>query len=128
MLPLARGFVKQHTGGDGGVEAFNRAGAGNGDGPCCLCGQLSRDAVAFVADEQGDGRGQIDECCWLSLVDIRSPDYDLGFAEPVKTLFRGYGEKRKTEDAACRGTYGLGVPGADGSRERENAGGAEGLG
>ena len=62
---LAGGFVEQDAGGDRGVQAFDGAGAGNGD---CAVGfgcEVGGDAVALVADEEGNGRGEVDIGCGL---------------------------------------------------------------
>ena len=51
MRPLALGFVKQNSGGDGGVERFDAAG-GDADGDGGFA-EARRDAAAFAADDDG---------------------------------------------------------------------------
>jgi hypothetical protein len=57
---LPRGLVEQHAGGDGGVQALDRAGAGNRHRSIGLSGQLLRHAVALIADDERHRPGQVD--------------------------------------------------------------------
>jgi hypothetical protein len=126
-LALARGFIEENAGGDGGVEALNRAGAGDGDGGIGLGGEIRREAATFVADEQGRGAGEIGERGGLRVARRGGEDLYARGAETTETISGSGGEHGNAEDAAGRGADGLGVPGTDGAGEDEDAGDAEGF-
>jgi hypothetical protein len=66
---LTRCLVEQQTAGDGGVEAFNVAGHGDGDAVGSGGEKGIAEACAFVADEQGawaGERGFADGCAFAS--------------------------------------------------------------
>ena len=48
---LAGGLIEQDAAGNSSVEAFDRAGAGNGDGAIGLRDKIGGNAIAFVADD-----------------------------------------------------------------------------
>jgi len=124
---LAGGFVEEDAGGDGGVEAFDGAGAGDGDGAIGHGGERFGNAVAFIADEESDWAGEIDELDGFGSGCRGGEDAQAGFAQAGNGVDGAGGEDREAEDAAGGGADGFGVPGADGAGEGEDAGGSKGF-
>ena len=89
-------FVEQHAGGDGGVQAFDRAGAGNCDCSARPGGKFVWEAVAFVADEERDWFSQVDLIGGLGFVHRRRKNFDARRRADGETLGGIDGE-----DAAC---------------------------
>jgi hypothetical protein len=85
---LAGGFVEEDGRGDGGVEALDRAGAGDGERGVGLGGQLRRQAVAFVAEEQGGGAGEVSERSGLAIARGGGEDADAGGTEAREAIIR----------------------------------------
>ena len=126
--PLTGGFVEQHAGGDGGIQALDGAGAGNRDGAVGMSGDFGGHAVALVADEQRDRSGEVDSVGGGSGAKRGGENLHSGFAQTRKAFVRSRGNKRNTEDAAGRGAHGFLVPGAYGAGQAHGAVCAKGLG
>ena len=88
LRPLPRSFIQQHAGGDGGVQAFHRAGAGNRDCAVGLRGQIAGHAVAFVADEEGDGPARSRRSAGWRARDGRGEDFHAGLAQTRQSTRR----------------------------------------
>ena len=127
-LSLAGGLVEQDGCGDGGVEAFDWTGAGDGDGSACQRGQIIGYTVALIADEERDRPGEIDLVGGHCAADRGGADFDAGLMQFEKTFGFSDVDKRQAEDTAGGSADGFGVPGADGAGETEDAICAEGLG
>ena len=125
--PLLRGFIEQYAGGDGGVEAFDGAWAGNSDGAIGQSRNFLGHAVALIADEEGGGVSEADAIGGRSGSCRGDEGFDSSCAQVGEGAFRGCGDDRHAEDAAGRGADGFGVPGADGSGQANDAVGAEGF-
>ncbi len=125
---MAGGFVEEDAGGDGGVEAFDGTGGGYGDGGVAAGSQVLGDTVAFVANEEGNGAGEMGGLSGLGTVDCCGEDAKASGAEAVKTFVGGGVDEWETEYTSGGGAESLCVPGADGSGEGDDAGCAKGLG
>lgn len=124
---LAGSLIKKDGGGDSGVEAFDGAGARDGEDAVGFGGEVRGHTVAFIADEQGDGAHCMELIFGRGLWNCRE-NGDVGFAEAGETFVRRHGEEGNSENAAGGGANGFGVPGADCAGERDDTGCAEGLG
>ena len=128
---LAGGFVEKNRRGDGGVEAFDRAGHGDGDAGLGAVEEVLREAAAFVADEDGRRPGEVvfrarDRAGTCGSGD-GGEDGDFAFAqgrEGDRGFFRHDGD---TEGGAGGGAEGFAVPHIDGARQGDDAGGSEGF-
>ena len=116
--PLPRGLIEQHAGSDGRVEALDRAGAGNRDCAVGLRRELFRDAVAFVADEQRDGAGEVHQIGGLRrCAGSWSRDLHAGLAQagesthPLVTVSSGTRKTLPAEARTALGFHALTVPG-----------------
>jgi len=115
MASLAGGFVEQDAGCDGGIEAFDGAGAGDGDGAVGHGGDWFGNAIAFIPDEERDRAGEIDVIGRFGGADRGREDAQPRLAQAGDRVDGARGDQREAENAAGRGTDGLGVPGADGA-------------
>jgi hypothetical protein len=112
---LARGFIEKDAGGDGCVEAFNGAGAGDGEDAVGFGGESGGHANALIADEQGDGAGEINEVGRLALMDGGGPDFDAGLAEGGDGVVLRMGRRKRlpAEARTALGFHALTVPGSE---------------
>lgn len=129
-------FVEEDAGGDGGVEAFYRAGHGDGDSRGCAVEHLRGEAAAFVADEERDGLGEVpggagnrfvggggSRCCRGD----GGEDGDVAFGEGGEGLGGFFLDNRDAEGRSGGSAEGFGVPHVDGAGEGDDAAGPEGF-
>ena len=112
---LARRFVEQHAGGDGGVQAFHGPGQGivRRRRPCAA--SSAGTPLPSLPMIKRDGRGQIDQVGGLGSMNGRGPDFDSRLAQVREALRQRLRLARQPEDAAGRGAHRLGIPRAHGS-------------
>src|SRR5215218_2524624 len=125
----AHGLVQQDGGGGGQVEALGPAGQGDPDGQVEVGGDLGREAVGLVAQDQGDRPAQ------GGLVDggggVRvGPDQPQAAAAEGGGQLRpgGPGDQRQVEQAAGGGPGRLGALGVDRPAGGDHGVGPEGVG
>jgi len=126
------GFVEDDGAGDGGVEAFDGAGAGDCDVGVGEGEPVGREAGALVADEDGDaggevGVGEFDGAVGADALTDGGEEFEAAGLESAEVVEIGGGDGH-AEDGADAGAKGLAVPGTDGAGSGEETGGAEGLG
>ena len=132
---LARGFVKDQRGGDGGVQGVYRLRKLDANQRVGAAFDFGREASAFVADEERDGLAKI-EFAGIARSGISrrrgGDDFQAGDAELRERDGRGeFAESRKAQGGAgggAQGFRGIGMRGAfcgDDSRGAEGFGGAQ---
>jgi len=132
---LARGFVKDQRGGDGGVQGVYRLRKLDANQRVGAAFDFGREASAFVADEERDGLAKI-EFAGIARSGISrrrgGDDFQAGDAELRERDGRGeFAESRKAQGGAgggAQGFRGIGMRGAfcgDDSRGAEGFGGAK---
>lgn len=125
-------FVEEHAGGDGGVEAFDGAGRGDGDAGLSVVEELRRETGSFVADQQGAGAGEAGAGAGYG-VRVgrgwnRGKDGNFALGQRGKSERRFLVNHRQAKGGASGGAEGLRVPEADGAGESEDTGCAESFG
>ena len=123
--PLPRSFIQQHAGGDGGVQAFNRAGEGNRNRAVGARGKSAGDTVALVADDECHWAGEVCGVSLLGALRERGKNCQAGAVQAGNALVDFRSDQRHTKDAARRRADGLRIPRAHGSRQADHAGRAK---
>ena len=122
------GLIEEDGCGDGGVEAFDRAWAGDGDAVLAAGGDFRREARAFRADDEGKRASERKAVERLGIVGHGGEGLDARSVELCEALLGGGVEDGQTKDASGGGAEGFGVPWADGAGKENGSRGTKGLG
>ena len=126
-MTLASGLIEQDTAGDGGVQRFDGARHGNGDEGVGAAKDGRRNSAALVAEDQ---RARLCESVpggRLAAGGHRGECTDAALGQLVEQMVLTGNDTGQAEDGARRRAQGLLIIRADGARENDIAGRAEGF-